>query len=341
MYFSRLLITDVINYGVSKGANEAELCTEMGLQSLKSVKKDEFTDYEEVEKVFSLVKESIQDDYIGLHMGEKFSLNTTDQVNQIMSKSQTLQDAFENAVTYGEMISDAFQCSMEETENCKEVVFEINPNFGTRSQFVVQQVLDLTMVCTMFSIHVLTGKKHFPTKVNFPFSRVKRINEYLRVFDCPLAFNKRHPSILFDSKPFEQELLTKDNGLLQKLKGLAEQVILGLNPEPDLILKVKKCVVNHLPAKVSLKEVALELQTSTRTLQRNLKRLNTTFKIVERDIILKTARKLVHEDNYKIDELSYFLGFSESSSFIRFFKSEMNVTPAKYRKLTSENHALR
>ena len=104
-----------------------------------------------------------------------------------------------------------------------------------------------------------------------------------------------------------------------------------MRSEDPLIIKIKKCILNSLPQKSTLKEVSLNLNLSSRTIQRKLYQQNTHFKEIEKDLLIKLAKKLILNENRSTDEISYLLDFSEASSFIRFFKKEMNCTPGNYK----------
>ncbi|PCJ67275.1 MAG: hypothetical protein COA58_02865 [Bacteroidetes bacterium] len=66
------------------------------------------------------------------------------------------------------------------------------------------------------------------------------------------------------------------------------------------------------------------------TLQRRLKCLITNFKEVEYELQLKQSKTYLEEKQKSIEEISYLLGFSKSSAFIRFFKSLTDLTPREY-----------
>ena len=120
-------------------------------------------------------------------------------------------------------------------------------------------------------------------------------------------------------------------GLLENLKEKVAKEIKNLPTENALVYKLKKCILNHKPKRMLIEEAAKELYLSKRTLQRRLKELNATFKKVEYELLLKLAKTYLKEDEKSVDEISYLLGFSESSAFIRFFKSLTAQTPLEYK----------
>ncbi len=69
----------------------------------------------------------------------------------------------------------------------------------------------------------------------------------------------------------------------------------------------------------------------TRTSQRKLKRMNTRFKKIEHELLLKLPRTYPEERKKSINEISYLPGLSESSAFIRFFNTSTAQTPKKHK----------
>ncbi|MGJ8686611.1 MAG: helix-turn-helix domain-containing protein, partial [Spongiibacteraceae bacterium] len=81
----------------------------------------------------------------------------------------------------------------------------------------------------------------------------------------------------------------------------------------------------------SQEKVANILNVSMRNLQRKLGALDMPYK----DILNKARRDLalsyIADSNYSISEITYLLGFSDTSSFTRAFKRWTGMSPSDYR----------
>lgn len=331
MYFSKLLLADIIDFGVEHGADRMDLCDALGLELPASIPPDAQVDYATMIRALNHTGQVIQDEYLGLHLGEKFMLRGTQQVDQIMARSSTIEEAFANAVTYSKMISDALDSNMTQTERYTTVSFEVNPNWGVLSSRAVQQIIDMTLVCALKSIYWLTGKQHAPVEVHLNYPSLKKKREYYRVFDCAIKFHEETPGIIFRNPTLREAIPSHDVGLLNALTTAANETIANFQSEDPLILEIKRIILDCLPEKTNLHVVADALHLSSRTLQRKLRSLKTTYKEIEKHILIQLAKKLILHEERTIDEVGYLLGFSESSALIRFFKKEMRITPKKYR----------
>jgi len=258
MYFSKLLVADIIDFAVSKGADKEELCNGLAIK-----------------------------------MDEEIVPN------------EVIEEAFSNAVNYSKLISDALSCSMEKREQDTKISFEVNPNWAVQQNQAVQQIINLTLVCTLKSIYWLTGRQYAPKEVHLNYPRLKKRNEYFRVFDCSIKFNEATTGIIFHNPILSQAVPTYNLGLLAQLKKVGNEELEKLQSENPLILQIKSIILNNLPHKSKVTEVCHELNISSRTLQRKLQQQDTNFKQIEKGILIKLAKKFILFEERSIAEISY------------------------------------
>ncbi len=325
MYFSSILVRDLISYGKSQNVDTANL-----ENSLTHLMKEKYVSYDAVIATFNYLNEVLADNCLGLHIGEQITLKSTAYVDNIMLSSESLEDSITNAIKYSKLISDALDCTFKKTDEYYSVLYEENPNWKVYQAYSKKQILDLALLSNLKSLITYTGYKYRPICINFNYEKPKKVNEYYRLFNCRLKFNQANAEIIFDKTIIDRHSKSIEFGLLENLKNKVEEEIENLASENELIYRLKKCILNHKPQRVTIVEASRELNLSARTLQRKLRGLNTTFKKIEYSLQLKLSKTYLEENEKSIDEISYLLGFSESSAFIRFFKSLIGKTPMQY-----------
>lgn len=83
----------------------------------------------------------------------------------------------------------------------------------------------------------------------------------------------------------------------------------------------------------SIKDVALQHKMSTRTFQRYcMKEYKNDFRSLYNEYRLKLAIELL-EKHQTIDSISLKTGYSDTVSFIKFFKKQTKMTPTEYKRL--------
>ena len=332
MYFTTNILTDLIDYANAKGVDAWSLENEFS-----GLKKGKYINYDTVVKILNHIGQELNDECLGLHIGEQISLKATAEVDQIMQNSETLETSFKNAVEYSKLISDALECSLIKNEDSYAVIFEENPNWKIQQTYAKRQILDLTVLCCLKSLIAYTNQSYCPSKISFHSEKPKNLNEYYRLFNCRLRFNQSKTEIIFEKQIFDKHSKTVEFGLLENLKEKTSIEIESLNTENELIYRLKKCILNHKPQRLKVEEASLQLNMSKRTMQRKLNSLKTNFKAIEYELQLKLSKTYLEEQQKSIEEISYLLGFSESSAFIRFFKSLTAQTPSEYIKAIGAN----
>ena len=97
--------------------------------------------------------------------------------------------------------------------------------------------------------------------------------------------------------------------------------------------RVRAVLLETLPAGISsIDAVAQRLAISKRSLQRQLADESVGFQELLSEVRHELARHYLSRTDISAGEISWLLGFQESNSFIRAFRSWTGTTPAAYRQ---------
>ena len=89
----------------------------------------------------------------------------------------------------------------------------------------------------------------------------------------------------------------------------------------------------HYAEHISLKDLSLKFNYSTATIyQMFQKNLNIKYADFLADIRINAACNLLKESNLTIDEIAYAVGYKDTGSFRKIFKSKIGVSPKSYSK---------
>src|SRR6266446_2248084 len=89
----------------------------------------------------------------------------------------------------------------------------------------------------------------------------------------------------------------------------------------------------------SVAKVAKELALSSRSLQRRLEELGTSYQAVLGDVRRETALRLLESTDLDAGQVAFLLGFAELNSFTRAFRAWEGTTPSRWRALTRASTA--
>jgi AraC-like DNA-binding protein len=149
----------------------------------------------------------------------------------------------------------------------------------------------------------------------------------------PVRFSSPYDAITFDAALLEVPMKSADPRLNALLRRHAEQLIAEL-PEPDWLTgRVRKLLLNLLPAgKTNADYVAARLGMSRRTLTRRLEREGVTYKDLLEQARRELALQYLATPNTDIQQIALLLGYSETAAFSRAFRRWSGQSPAEYRK---------
>jgi AraC-like DNA-binding protein len=166
----------------------------------------------------------------------------------------------------------------------------------------------------------------------------RRTNEAMlrRHFRCEIRFDATHDLMVFDEATLALPMVNRNPQLLSVLLPGLELAVAkdghGRTLVDDVRLALSETMCGARPA---IANVAKSFGMSTRTMQRRLDELGTTYQHVLDDVRQRSARRLLANTDLGTGEIAFVLGFEEVNSFMRAFCAWEGTTPAKWRARAS------
>ena len=79
-----------------------------------------------------------------------------------------------------------------------------------------------------------------------------------------------------------------------------------------------------------MRQVAKQLNMSTRTLNRLLKENGCTYRNLLKQVRIQKAMQLLKQGKMSITEIGHYLGYADTASFTKAFKSQQGVSPSQF-----------
>ena len=113
---------------------------------------------------------------------------------------------------------------------------------------------------------------------------------------------------------FEEELKHEkhDENFLERVRVAIQQKLTGQRP--------------------TIEDIADALHVSARTLQRRLQEEGSNFQRVLEEARRQLARHYLNNSVLELNEAAYLLGYNDSNSFVRAFRTWEGVPPARWRE---------
>jgi AraC-like DNA-binding protein len=147
-----------------------------------------------------------------------------------------------------------------------------------------------------------------------------------------VRFGTQEDALLLDRDMFGLALPESAPELVPKFEQYASAIIEKMQPAPCFADSVRNALAEGvLNGRASQRDVARQLGTTVRTLNRHLVGAHTSFHQIRDQLLRERAETLLREGNLPIAEISYLVGYAEPSNFHRAFRRWTGRTPAQWR----------
>ncbi len=153
------------------------------------------------------------------------------------------------------------------------------------------------------------------------------------IFNCPIMFNSADTSIAISRATFQRKNTNSNPKLVAYLSKLAKERLQLETQQGNIINRIELLLLNYENHynKINIEEISTHLGMSVNSLRNQLTKSNTNFRQIFNQFKLKRA-KLILKEGRSVQVAAYLLGYSESSSFIRWFIGQTNISPSNYKK---------
>ena len=169
--------------------------------------------------------------------------------------------------------------------------------------------------------------------VDLKYEPSARVQEYRQVFmENPVSFGQPEAGLSLASALLERPLQQNEASLRHFLRHPVLFMLTQHFANDSWTAKVRDVLRQNMGTLPEFSEVAQSLQVHPQTLRRRLTAEGGSFKEIKNRLRRDTALHFLGKQGLSIEEIAHRAGFSESSAFIRAFKSWTGVTPYSYRK---------
>lgn len=250
----------------------------------------------------------------------------------IFRSQPSLLDSFRAIVRYSGLLSEVTQLGLRTIDT--DVVFEavhVDPELRGGS-------LHRTLYQTLLSgiMHVareITTRELAPYRVTLPFEPpAGDTSKYRAVFGCLPEFETSPAALYFEASALASVPRAADPNLSSILQSHADELLARATTHDEFVNQVRRVLLQQLHGRdSSLHAIARLLSTSNRSLQRRLADSGYTFKTLLDETRYDLARQYLSDSKISIDEISFLLGYSDNSAFVKAFKRWGELTPGEYR----------
>jgi AraC-like DNA-binding protein len=269
------------------------------------------------------------DSDFGLHFGENVGrLTTGHALVSMLINCPTIEQALEKMTVYQVVATNFFHLSVRvEGEYAYRTI-----EMATDEPWFYRHHLEATMSTLAHTLRMLTmGKIQF-LEASFVHDCPADTHEHQRIFSCPILFNQPRSELKFRREVLSWRIPMANEQLLTDLEKVIDAMAGDLRVPNGRVYQV----IQHIQRKLkraeipTLESVAVDLATSPRQLQNQLKQEATTYQVLLDQCRREAALRYLKFEGMKLSDIACLLGFSGQSSFNHAFKRWTGKSPKQY-----------
>jgi AraC-like DNA-binding protein len=177
-----------------------------------------------------------------------------------------------------------------------------------------------------------SGTRISPLRVEVvqPRSHLKSLERY---FGCSVVCGASRNALVFRAGDAACPFVTRNAELLEMLAPQFELELKQHNGEDSFIELVRGAIQQRLTGqRPNVEDIARDLHTSPRTLQRRLQEAGSSFQRVLDEARHQMARYYLGNSVLELNEAAYLLGYEDANSFARAFRGWEGMPPGHWRE---------
>jgi AraC-like DNA-binding protein len=265
---------------------------------------------------------------IGLNLGQNARFQDIGVVFQLAHNCGTVRESLLQTVRYSNLGNEVSIAIFEESGKVAEWA-----EHYLSARYLCIPLIEFECCQKLEILKSVLGKGFRPVQTKFQYEPPDYVDKYSQVFQSPLLFGQEKSGIVFKKEYLDVRNPNPQPYIKEILARHADKLKIELEKSKGFQDKVRKIIIKHLDSgNVNMEMISNELNLSSRTLCRKLKEENISYKDLLIDIKKQLAQAYLEETSFTLNEISYFLGFSEASAFHRAFKRWFGTNPSQYRR---------
>jgi len=269
----------------------------------------------------------IDDPCFGLRAGELWHPSHLGALGYAWLASGTLREALNRLERYLHVLSKIIVLQLEPAQDRLNVYLSYKP-----TSIYIPARADQFFAIIMSMCRINLSQELNPVAVQFTHAAPPCAGEFFAYFKAPVTFSAEKNCLALPIDQVDVPLKGYNPEVVRMHDEIIVRHIAQLNKE-DIVQRVKGVILDILPSgDVSDDKVARKVNMSVRSLQRSLKKKETTFGTLLDNVRRELAEDYVRDPNMALTEIAFILGFSEQSAFSRAFKRWTGSAPGKFRQ---------
>jgi len=310
------------------GINPRSALEEAGVEANFLLFRDGQLLFSAVDMLLNNFASASNSDSFGLRAAEAWRVSDLRSLGLLLLHLPTLRDVLSATAAHGVRFQTSF------TEQFREAGGTFQIQVDTRTQPAGRQAVEYHLGTIFRTIQSVMGDRWRPLSVHTAFPKFEDRGAERRLFGDRMRFESAFTGIIGDRRDLDRPLRQGEPEFERQALRLLEQ-----HPrldDGDVVQQVKDQILFRVQQNsATLPKIATAMSTTQRSLQRRLSSNGVEFTELLNSVRRDIAVKSLANRNISMSQITDRLGYSDVSTFGRWFKTQFHVAPAHWRDLPS------
>ena len=286
-----------------------------------------FKDYDEAQvKVMALVN----DPAFGLRVAKYLHPSHLGALGFAWMASSSLKDAIHRLIRFGLMYNERMNLVVSEVDGVLQVETHLDPATVVLDMKIDAHLAGLLTLCRL----------NFGESLKLAYVRMRRSPPidpvpWHEFFGVKVQFSQPENCIALWQHDATKSLTGSSPMLVAMHEDVIKRQIADLK-RSDIINRAISAIMQQLPSgDVSEASVATALNMTKRTLHRKLCEQGVSFRTILTSVRKELVQRYIAEPTYSVTEISFLLGYTNTSAFSRAFRRWHGVSPTQARGVSN------
>ena len=327
-YRSTHALRVLVRLAQQQGIKVTPLLNKAGLQEVDLDNPDKWITFEQELSMYQQISDLISDSNFGFSIGKNYNIGQLGKWIMAVNCCTTAIEAFQTAFALIDLAPAYFQYILEAKGDKAIFRFREIMDFGSYRRFLHEaHTSGVYYVCCE-----IMRERFDLIEARFAYPKPDSVDEYKKIFNCPLVFDAEESQAIFDSSYLTKKLPCSNELTKNLYEKECRQILQNLNLFTTTAGRVRQALLSKNNEFPNMKNVAKSLNMSSQTMRRRLAAEGVDYKSLSRQVRENKACDLLKSTDMSMEEIADSLGYSDVANFYRAFKSWTGQTPLSYRR---------
>lgn len=328
-------LSGYIDVSRALGVDPRELLKRVGLDIGYLTTQDRWIPGEAVARLLELSAAASACEDFGLRMAERRRIANLGPISLVLREEPDVRSALTLLIRYEHTFNEVLHMRLTEENGLATVRAYLDFGEPLADRVADRQGIELAVGTLLQVLRSLLSEQWQPIAVYFTHRAPAEAATHCRLFGPVVEFDREFNGIVFFAADLDRPNVMAD----PLLHGYARQYFEAAAVAADRTVpdRVRDLIEALLPTgRCSAEQVAKSLGVDRRTVHRRLADSGLTFSAMLCAKRMQLAEQLLANPSLSMTEISGRLGFTETSSFSRWFRAEFGCSPREWRRRGNE-----